>query len=58
MAKKITGRFDTRQELEERVWWFYLNSDMNQTRISDACGVSATTVSNILKENTYNVVRN
>ena len=46
--KKITGRFETREELEEAVWNLWANTKCNQAAIARNCRVSPTTVANIL----------
>ncbi len=48
--KLTTGRFDTREQLEERVRWYYRNTDMNQTEIAKNCNVSTSTVAKILTD--------
>lgn len=48
--KQATGRYDTREELEHWVRTWYRVSAMNQAQLARACGVSATTVANILKK--------
>lgn len=46
---RTTGRFGTREQLEERVRWYYRNTNMNMSEIAKNCKISVTTVSNILK---------
>lgn len=46
---KTTGRFNTRSELENEVWWLYKNTSCSDARIARNTGVSTTTVGNILK---------
>lgn len=46
---RSTGRFATRKELCECVWDAYLNDAVNQIEIASRCGVSQTTVSNIIR---------
>ncbi len=46
--KKATGRFKTREELEQHVWYLYRNTSCNQAQIARNVGVSDTTVANIV----------
>ena len=48
--RRTTGRFDTREELEERVCRLNDINGLSYERIGKSCGVSATCVVNILKE--------
>lgn len=45
-----TGRFATRDELEEWVRYTYYNTPANMADIARQCRVSTTTVSNILNK--------
>jgi hypothetical protein len=47
---KTTGRYETRQELEESVWRQYYETAKSIVDISRFCKVSATVVSNILDD--------
>ena len=46
--KKITGRYATRDELEEMVRYFYHETGMNQAQVAKLCRVSESTVAKIL----------
>lgn len=48
MAKKTTGRFDTREELVERIAMLFHNGEMSNEQMGKSCGVSATTVAKII----------
>ena len=48
--KPITGRYDTREELEEAVLRDYYNTSRNMTQVARACRVSQSTVSAILNK--------
>jgi len=49
MGRKLTtGRYDTRQELEDIVVWFYKNSPNSMSAIADMVRVSQGTVSRII----------
>lgn len=48
--RKTTGRFDTREELEQWVRHLYYDTSAKQAQIARACRVSETTVANILKK--------
>jgi hypothetical protein len=45
---KVSGRFDTRKELEEYVLHLWFDTSTGQTQIARNCEVSAGTVSNII----------
>jgi len=47
--KQVTGRYETREELEQAVWDRYENTGQNQVQIARATKVSEGTVANILK---------
>lgn len=49
MAKKTTGRFQTRQELEEKIVYLYKETDCGVSRIARNVGVSEGTVDSILE---------
>lgn len=46
--RRTTGRFDTREELLERVWFYHLYTDLPDAGIARSVGVSSTLVSKIL----------
>ena len=48
MRTPTTGRFETRQELEEFVWYAWTKTKQNQTQVAKSARVSPGTVSNIL----------
>jgi len=48
--KKTTGRYDSREELVEWIWYYYKETDANLTDISKICKVSTVTVSKILDQ--------
>lgn len=48
MAKKTTGRFDTREELVDRVVRYDMAGEMSMDAIGKSCGVSQGTVKKIL----------
>ena len=45
-----TGRFATRRELEARVRFLWGNNGMSIEKIGKSCGISSTTVENIMKQ--------
>lgn len=47
---RAKGRFDTRDELEERVEYLWKETDCQQAQIARNCQVSETTVANIIKQ--------
>lgn len=47
---RTTGRFDTREELEEQVWFWWLHSPLKQAHIARRVRVSETTVANIIEQ--------
>ena len=49
--RKTTGRFDTREELEERVLYLYHATDNNMSQIAKTCQVSQPVVSKIIDAN-------
>lgn len=48
--KKTTGKYDTREELIEKVIGFKTQRGLSDTSIARICQVSAGTVANILNE--------
>ena len=50
MAKKKSGRFDTREELEENIYVLSLGNGLSDTEIGRSCDVSPSLVSSILKQ--------
>ncbi len=47
-SRKTTGKFETRLELEQAVWYLKRTTQLNKTEIAANTGVSRTTVDNIL----------
>jgi len=47
---KTTGRYATREELEESALQFYYESTQNVSQIAKTCGVSDQTVHTIIRE--------
>ena len=50
---RTTGRYDTREKLEERVMLLYNNGGMNHHQIAVSVGVSDGVVTEIITEDTY-----
>lgn len=50
MRTKAKGRFDTREELEHRVMFFANTTNLTVSQIARNVGVSAPTVTSILKD--------
>lgn len=57
-GRKTTGRYETREELERVIFYWWLNTPANQTEIAKVCRVSQSTVSNILTAIMHRNIKN
>ena len=49
--EKATGKYETNKELIRWALFFYYESGQSQTQVARTCGVSQTTVNNIISNN-------